>query len=205
LLKKYLMSGKSNSAATTAQRLGPTVELQSANPTDGPLGHAATKRVLLMMAKHWTPGLVKTRLAAAIGQGAAAELHRVFVYQLAKSLNACGDQRQILLAPADRCDAVAELANCWSVLPQGAGDLGQRMWRAFETELTAAGSPASVVMIGADLPTLTQADVDRAFAALGSSDLVLGPARDGGYYLIALRGRIADPSSLSDRRFARLF
>ncbi len=150
-----------------------------------------SKKTLLMMAKHWQPGRVKTRLAATIGALAAAELHRVFVRQLATRLATCSDQRRVLTSPDDCCGALAaEIDPLWAVFPQGNGDLGRRMWRGFRRELAGDG-PSAIVMIGADLPTLTTADIEAAFAALASHDGVLGPAFDGGYYLIGLRGTIA--------------
>ncbi len=68
---------------------------------------------------------------------------------------------------------------------QRGGDLGARMRRAIETRLE-EGS-ARVVVIGTDAPDLTPAILQEAFTALGSADVVVGPAADGGYYLIGMR------------------
>ena len=75
-------------------------------------------------------------------------------------------------------------------LEQGRGDVGQRMLRVF-------GSlpPGPAIIVGSDIPDLAPCHVARGFAALGSADVVLGPATDGGYWLIGLspRGRAIDP------------
>jgi rSAM/selenodomain-associated transferase 1 len=68
---------------------------------------------------------------------------------------------------------------------QGAGDLGARMLRAFRERLAGEGSRA--VIIGTDCPSLDAATIASAFAALEDHDLVVGPALDGGYYLVGLQ------------------
>jgi len=69
--------------------------------------------------------------------------------------------------------------------PQGAGDLGERMARAFRGAFEC--DAARVVLVGTDCPGLTEGLLGDAFESLRHTDLVLGPARDGGYYLIGLR------------------
>ncbi len=69
--------------------------------------------------------------------------------------------------------------------PQCGADLGQRMKCAFEDALDEGCE--RIVIVGSDCPALTHQRMDEAFDALSESDVVLGPSRDGGYYLIALR------------------
>jgi rSAM/selenodomain-associated transferase 1 len=69
--------------------------------------------------------------------------------------------------------------------PQGGGDVGRRMARALEDAL-AAGAPAAIV-VGTDVPALDARDVRSALARLRTHDVVLGPAADGGYYLLGLK------------------
>jgi rSAM/selenodomain-associated transferase 1 len=143
---------------------------------------------LLMMAKYWTPGRVKTRLGASIGMSAAAELHRLFTERLTDALADCGGRRVVLVSPDDRCGEVADaISSRWTSLAQGDGHLGQRMWNGFRRFFE--GRDCRVVMIGSDLPTLEKSDIDAAFAALADHDCVFGPAIDGGYYLVGLRGK----------------
>ena len=69
-----------------------------------------------------------------------------------------------------------------NAFPQGGGDLGRRLRR-----LLATLPPGPVVVIGSDTPGITPADIASAFQALGAADAVVGPALDGGYWLIGLR------------------
>lgn len=140
-----------------------------------------------MFAKFWQPGQVKTRLAAEIGSRRAAEIYRTFVATLLRRFSRTGDRRVLVYSPAERAeDFTAAAGPAWNLQPQAAGDLGQRM-QCFFTESFAAGADR-VVLIGSDSPDLPPEYVDRAFAALHSRPVVLGPSWDGGYYLIGLRG-----------------
>ncbi len=73
----------------------------------------------------------------------------------------------------------------WTLAPQGSGNLGERLRAAF-TDAFARGHH-SVTVIGSDCPEMTASDVVSAQEALQSADLVLGPAADGGYWLIAMK------------------
>ena len=75
-------------------------------------------------------------------------------------------------------------------VPQGTGDIGRRMLRVFRSL-----PPGPAIIVGSDIPCLAPAHVARGFAALGSADMVLGPAADGGYWLVGLapRARVIDP------------
>jgi glycosyltransferase A (GT-A) superfamily protein (DUF2064 family) len=79
--------------------------------------------------------------------------------------------------------------------PQGRGDLGDRMAAIFR------GAPTGpVVIIGADIPGITPALIEKAFRALGDHDAVFGPASDGGYWLVGIkRGAKAVPVGLFKR------
>jgi rSAM/selenodomain-associated transferase 2/rSAM/selenodomain-associated transferase 1 len=77
------------------------------------------------------------------------------------------------------------LGSDFSYYPQGRGDIGDRMARAFDQAFQ--GGMERAVLVGTDIPHLTVGIILGAFENLGNADLVLGPARDGGYYLIGLR------------------
>jgi hypothetical protein len=73
----------------------------------------------------------------------------------------------------------------WTYRGQGEGDIGARMARAL-AEAFAEGAPAAV-LVGTDIPDLSGAILAEAFQRLADHDIVIGPAADGGYYLIGLR------------------
>ena len=146
-------------------------------------------RCLGIMAKHWVAGQVKTRLAKKIGDHEAAQIHRRFTVKLAGDLSGSGDQRCVFVAPDDAvCEMRTEINDAWAMSPQGEGDLGQRMMNAFRHWLSPDHRHRRVILIGADLPTLDAGAINHAFEHLAAHDVVLGPAIDGGYYLIGLRG-----------------
>jgi glycosyltransferase A (GT-A) superfamily protein (DUF2064 family) len=91
-----------------------------------------------------------------------------------------------VFAPAEAGDFFAEIAaGRFGLTPQGDGDLGRRMSH-FIADRLAAGASA-VVLVGADSPSLPPALVEQAFRELDRADVVLGPATDGGYYLLGCR------------------
>jgi len=150
------------------------------------------RRTLVVMVKAPRPGRVKTRLARDIGPVAAAWWYRHACRRLFRRL---ADPRWALVLAVSP-DAAAQ-SRVWppglARLGQGRGDLGARM-----TRLLAAFAPGPVVLVGSDIPGLGPAHVARAFAALGRAEAVLGPATDGGFWLIGARGRVALRRGLLD-------
>lgn len=145
-----------------------------------------------LMTKYWDAGQVKTRLGATIGMERAASLHRLFVSRLLASLSDVAVRRVICVSPDEdqpRFQQELEswgLHGVWEVMPQGGGTLGARIARWFQQFLVNGDSRA--ILIGADCPTLAPDEVNRAAELLLTNRAVLGPAADGGYYLIGLRG-----------------
>lgn len=133
-------------------------------------------------------GRVKTRLAASIGPHAALAIYRRLAEHTiaeARALAADGAGIRVHHTPADAEPAVrAWLGDGLTLLPQAEGDLGARMRDAFSRAF--ADGCERVVIIGSDLPEMSAALLRRAFAALDGADAVIGPARDGGYYLLGL-------------------
>src|SRR6266852_6186333 len=145
---------------------------------------------IIIMLRYPEPGTVKTRLIPALGERRACELYRSLVRHTLDEVRqfAAWDDMAVEARVADAPDATA--ASQWlgaSLLcrEQGEGDLGQRMERAVRDAFD-EGAPA-VVVIGADCPQLAAQHMRSAFGGLQSQDVVLGPAADGGYYLIGLR------------------
>jgi hypothetical protein len=133
------------------------------------------------------PGFVKTRLAAELGEAQAAQVYRHLAHTTCLRLR---EHRPTELAytPDDaEPEITAWLQPGWTARPQGAGDLGERLCRTFA--LAFARGAAKVAVIGSDCPLIELADLQTAWRQLGSHEVVLGPAQDGGYWLIALRRR----------------
>jgi len=136
-----------------------------------------------IFAKHWTPGLVKTRLAASIGEDRAALLSRAFLVALVGRLTSLADVCGLCYAPSSSHDAFrALLPKDWQLKPQSEGDLGQRMHHFFDTSWREGLQ--RVVLLGSDSPDIPQNYVHQAFTLLEKYRLVLGPTEDGGYYLV---------------------
>jgi hypothetical protein len=146
-------------------------------------------RRLILFAKEPAEGRVKTRLARVIGP-AAVVLYRSFLEDLARELVAPGEWEAVLATGDEPGPVLHEVfARGWRAVPQGKGDLGERLIRAF-TEACAEGMSETIV-VGSDAPTLSREDVREAFAALssrpGGVEVVFAPALDGGYSLVGLR------------------
>lgn len=144
-----------------------------------------------MFAKFWQPGRVKTRLARAIGDAAAARLHQACVSTLVGRFGQLADRRVVCFTPSEQETAFAALVGSrWQLKPQCAGDLGQRMRHYFSGALVASAD--RVVLIGSDSPTLPDGYIDEAFDHLSDVPVVLGPSDDGGYYLIGASGEVPE-------------
>lgn len=144
------------------------------------------RRCLIIAAKEPALGMVKTRLAATVGADAALALYRCFLADtvaLADTIPAC--QLAFSFWPAASSAFFARLRPDSLLLPQRGANLGERMLSAFEQ--AGANGYDRIVLLGSDIPGLPAAHVARAFAALERQPAVLGPADDGGYYLIGLR------------------
>ncbi len=145
--------------------------------------------LLGMLAKFWSPGAVKTRLARSIGAVDASRLYYQFLDHLLHRLADRGDRRILAFTPAAQRPRFAQVAPAaWELACQAEGDLGQRMEAFFSTHVRSAGD--RVVLIGTDSPTLPCPVIDEAFAALREAPVVLGPTPDGGYYLVGASGRV---------------
>lgn len=142
---------------------------------------------LVIFARLPAAGCVKTRLAAALGDARAAALYEAFLADLADRLRGTCDRRAIAYTP-DSPEARAYFqdlaADDYVLWPQPDGTLGVRLAECFDAHLRHV---RRVIVIGSDAPTLPAERIQEAAAALAASDCVLGPAVDGGYYLVALR------------------
>lgn len=131
------------------------------------------------------PGRVKTRLASAVGDSAAAEVYRLLLDHVLAEACATGPAVTLALADAPRPGDAWRAPAGVEVEFQEAGDLGQRMLRAFERRFRSGA--ACAVLVGSDLPGLSAALLHQAFLALERVPVVLGPSADGGYWLVGQR------------------
>jgi rSAM/selenodomain-associated transferase 1 len=145
--------------------------------------------VTLVFVRAPEAGRVKTRLAATLGAEGALRVYRRLAEHTLREARAVGGEVRVHFTPADAGDEVrAWLGDGPRYLPQSAGDLGARMEAAFRTAFEDGAE--RVVIIGSDLPELSAALLRRAFGALETHPAVIGPARDGGYYLLGMRTMI---------------
>lgn len=150
-------------------------------------------KTLGLFVKYPLAGQVKTRLAGEIGDDNACRLYTAFVADLTERFRSYPSGRCLGYAPdseAARCYFEQLACTEFSVWPQPASGLGDRMLAFFSDHLPSQDDRA--VLIGSDSPTLPIEAVDAAFRQLDDSDLVLGPAADGGYYLIGMRHPVRD-------------
>jgi uncharacterized protein len=131
-------------------------------------------------------GRVKTRLAAELGQETALAIYREMG---ARVVAAASRVRDCNLVVAYTPAAGEETTRAWlgeeaMLVVQSDGDLGARMSAAVAQAFTRGAE--RIVSIGADCPEITTATIAEAFARLSEADVVLGPAADGGYYLIGM-------------------
>jgi rSAM/selenodomain-associated transferase 1 len=149
----------------------------------------ALSRLLLIFVKNPQPGKVKTRLARTIGDARALEVYR----QLLKHTVQITREVQ-----ADKAVFYTEFIEDQDIWPddlyqkylQQGDDLGQRMQQAFSQAFGQGYD--QVAIIGSDCPQLTTAIIQEAFTALQTNQVVIGPAADGGYYLLGMRTLIPE-------------
>ena len=146
------------------------------------------KAVLAVFLKAPRPGAVKTRLVPSLGPEAAAGLYRALAEAVVEGTRPVSGEyeRMIAFAPPEAREEIAAWFPGEALCEQRGSDLGARMARAFDEMFHGGADRAAIV--GSDIPGLARADVVSALAALEDHDLALGPATDGGYYLVALRG-----------------
>ncbi|MBE9095445.1 TIGR04282 family arsenosugar biosynthesis glycosyltransferase [Tychonema sp. LEGE 07203] len=144
---------------------------------------------LIIFTRYPEPGKTKTRLIPVLGKQGAANLHRLMAQRtIARALTLQNSRR--LSVEIHYTGGTEKLMQDWlgtDVIYQNQtdGDLGARMAAAFQNSFDSGVDKA--VIIGTDCPALKPEIMAKAFDELSQHDLVLGPAKDGGYYLIGLR------------------
>ncbi|MEO1485780.1 MAG: TIGR04282 family arsenosugar biosynthesis glycosyltransferase [Bacteroidota bacterium] len=142
-----------------------------------------SKRLLLIFTRNPQLGKCKTRLAATIGDQAALDVY-VFLLEHTRSITASLDaSKQVYYSEEIANDDLWSL-NTFEKKQQVGEDLGQRMQNAFAEGFTEGYE--HILIIGSDMYDLSTKDLEAAFDALETNEVVLGPAEDGGYYALGL-------------------
>ena len=141
--------------------------------------------LLGIFVKQPVPGRVKTRLADDVGPDHAARLYAAFITDIAERFRTFADRRFLCYTPDDSqaADYFSEISQeNYQLWLQPEISLGERLAAFFEYAFSLGAK--RVVVIGSDSPTLPGEMVNEAFSLLEEHDCVLGPATDGGYYLV---------------------
>jgi rSAM/selenodomain-associated transferase 1 len=147
--------------------------------------------VLGLFAKEPRPGQVKTRLASETSAEWAARVASALLLDTVERLARIEAVRVLAFTPPTTERYFANIAKGrFRLTPQGEGELGQRMATFFFEQFQA--DAATVVLLGTDSPTLPIPFIVQAFEELEGADIVIGPATDGGYYLIGLARSMPD-------------
>jgi rSAM/selenodomain-associated transferase 1 len=138
---------------------------------------------VMLFAKAPREGFVKTRLAASIGARRAVDIYRELGARVKRQVESA-HQVTVWFDPPEALAEMQSWLGAGNYRPQAAGDLGHRLRAAFAAHFDDGDRP--VVAIGTDAPAVDADAVADAVRRLEASDVVLGPALDGGYYLLGL-------------------
>ena len=153
-----------------------------------------SKERLIIFTRYPEAGKAKTRLIPLLGADGAAGLHRQMTEYTISQVREVQKNRFVSVEVYFTGSAYASFQNWLGsdlvYQPQGEGDLGLRMSQAMKSAF--ANGMDSAIIIGTDCPSLNALLIAQAFEYLDQHDLILGPATDGGYYLIGLRRLIPE-------------
>ncbi|RIK92549.1 MAG: hypothetical protein DCC73_12285 [Proteobacteria bacterium] len=140
-----------------------------------------SSNTLILFVKAPVLGRVKTRLAQDIGMVPATVLYRRLSARLLRAVAGDRRWRTTLAVTPDHAVSAGFWPRQLTRIAQRGGDLGERMRRAL------AGASGPAVIVGSDIPGIDRRHIATAFQFLRSHDVVIGPALDGGYWLIGVR------------------
>jgi uncharacterized protein len=144
-----------------------------------------SRRALAVITKEPVAGQAKTRLAAELGAAAAARAAAAMLADTIETVARVEATRWLCFTPEEARERMGRLAPGFGLLPQRGSGLGERLAACLH-QLTTGGADR-VAIVGADTPHLPAAVYEAGFALLDGADVALGPALDGGYYLIAAK------------------
>ena len=143
-----------------------------------------SKEVLSIFVKNLIPGTVKTRLAKDLGIDVAIEIYKELVRITAEATNTLKIDKCVYYSEYIESNDQFDDAKYQKHIQEGK-DLGQRMqncfYDAFELNFD------KIILIGSDTPDITDQIISQGFAELDKHDIIIGPAQDGGFYLIGMK------------------
>lgn len=142
-----------------------------------------TKNALLIFTRNPELGKVKTRLAKTVGDQSALDIYKFLLKHTKKVTEPLAADKQVHYSNSIGENDIWDNSNYQKHLQRG-NDLGERMTRAFQDAFNQGYS--KVIIIGSDLYDLSTEDLSQAFSYLEDHEVVIGPATDGGYYLLGL-------------------
>lgn len=172
---------------------------ETVNTLNRSVQSTAAQRHIIVFTRFPEPGKTKTRLIPALGPEGAASLQQTMtehtlatVHQLQREFSFRQESISVDVRFAGGTAALMKqwLGLNWIYTSQGEGDLGDRLLRAFQQAFEQGAK--AVLAIGIDCPDITVDILTEAFQKLSTTDMVIGPADDGGYYLIGLSALISD-------------
>lgn len=147
---------------------------------------------ILLFTRYPEKGKTKTRLIGELGADGAALLHKKLtdrVFMQASLLRQRSGIETIVYFSGGSSKNMTSWLGPIDCVEQMSGDLGQKMRGAFEHSF--ARGTETAVLIGSDIPDISAELLQQAFDALSTKDVVIGPSRDGGYYLIGMTAKAA--------------
>ncbi|MBI2470333.1 MAG: TIGR04282 family arsenosugar biosynthesis glycosyltransferase [Planctomycetes bacterium] len=161
------------------------------------------EKALIIFLKYPEPGKVKTRLAKALGDEKACSIYKLLAERVIKSVfskNPLTYDVHIFFTPDDKNNEITAwlksiLDNNQAIgakySPQKGSDLGERMSNAFEQIFCGKGCKRGII-IGTDCPEIDATLIENAFDLLKGKDIIIGPCKDGGYYLLGMSKHVHD-------------
>ena len=151
------------------------------------------QEIILLFTRLPQPGKSKTRLIPALGAEGAAELQRAMTLMMCKTIRTMTPKfhlhAEVHYTGGSREEMQKWLGDDFTYVPQHEGDLGIRMFAAIRQHL---GEHNSIILVGADCPAVDSTLLQDSLLALKDNDIVIGPAYDGGFYLIGVQGGLRE-------------
>lgn len=142
------------------------------------------ENTILVFTKVPELGKVKTRLAKTTGNETAVAVYKKLLQHTHEVVSKSSDHLKVFYG-GHIPSPDPWFPNATNRFLQPDGDLGDRMWHGVET--SAQQGASKIILLGCDCPTLSKSHIQQAFEQLNSNDIVIGPANDGGYYLLGMK------------------